>query len=129
MMIKRSGALFLAILYSITVIGFALNLHYCGQMLSSVKINATTKGCGMFTARAMKCCRDKQIEVKVKDAHQGAAFLFLAKSFVAIAPQQLFSYCNLPAGLSLQRTLIGPNQAKAPPGDTPFYLKNRAIRI
>jgi hypothetical protein len=36
-MIKKQGALLLALLYIITVAGFALNLHYCGDRVADVK--------------------------------------------------------------------------------------------
>lgn len=82
-MVKRTGAILLTMLYIVTVLGFALNFHICGDYVASVKIDAPAVNCGMDKANGkMKCCKDKQVEVKVKDAHQAEeATSFLAKVF------------------------------------------------
>ena len=81
-MVKRTGAILLTMLYTVTVLGFALNFHICGDYVASVKIDSPAVNCGMDKANGkMKCCKDKQVEVKVKDAHQAEATSFLAKVF------------------------------------------------
>jgi hypothetical protein len=73
-MLKRSVAILLVMLYVSTVSGFALNLHYCFNRLSSVRIDAPSKACTKSVAACkMKCCKDKHIDIKVKDAHQTGA--------------------------------------------------------
>lgn len=67
----------LTLLYLITVVGFALNLHYCFNHITAVNINTPVKDCGML-ARKMKCCHDKHFEVKVNDAHQAKAASLLS---------------------------------------------------
>jgi hypothetical protein len=70
-MIKKQGALLLALLYTITVAGFALNLHYCGSHVADVQINAPAKSCTTPMAKSkMNCCKDSKLDVKVKDDHQ-----------------------------------------------------------
>jgi hypothetical protein len=128
-MIKKSGAFLLAILYCITVTGFALNLHYCGQLLSSVNINAAAKNCGMHTAKAMKCCKDKTIEVKVKDAHQNAADSFFTKAKGFNIVKSTFLTTVSLDGPPVNNRALGLSFAKAPPGNIPPYLKNCTFRI
>src|ERR1700744_3247826 len=81
-MLKRSGALLLLVLYLVTGIGFAINLHYCGKLVTSVNIDASFTSCkkpGMM--QGMKCCRNKRIDIKIKDSHQGESHSFLSKIF------------------------------------------------
>jgi hypothetical protein len=80
-MLKRSGTLLLTTLYLVTALGFALNLHYCFNTLSSVKFDAPSKACSSHAAAKMKCCTDKLVDVKIKDAHQGEAASFLLKAY------------------------------------------------
>jgi len=116
------------LLYTVTVSGFALNLHYCGKLLTSVNIDATSNGCGMFEGK-MKCCKDKQIQIKVKDAHQAVFTSFVAKTFVVDIPRRLFG--NFIIGRPEQ---IGAKLANKAPPDIPLlavpvFLKNQSFRI
>jgi hypothetical protein len=90
-MLKRTGASLLALLYMVTVIGFALNFHYCFGYLSSVKINEPVKSRNFTATAKMKCCKDKHFEIKVKDAHQAEAQSFLAKVFAFESPALAFA--------------------------------------
>src|SRR6201991_94323 len=81
-MFKRSGAIILTILYVITAMGFALNLHYCGKTITAVKIDAPAKGCNAnMMSGKMKCCSEKHIDIKIKDSHVGEFPSFLGKLF------------------------------------------------
>jgi hypothetical protein len=126
-MLKKSGAILLVLLYTFTVSGFAINLHYCGKLLASVKISAPVESCtkGM---KKMKCCNDKQIQVKVKDAHQNASFNFIAKTFAFIVPKTFFSdYLpveNIPA-----KKLLAAASPHAPPDAVAVFVKNCTFRI
>ncbi|RYY20012.1 MAG: hypothetical protein EOP41_09370, partial [Sphingobacteriaceae bacterium] len=71
-MLKKSGLVLVALLYLITANGFAMNLHFCGESIASVKLNEAAKDCGMSS----KCCKNTHLEVKVKDAHQTAYTVF-----------------------------------------------------
>jgi len=128
-MLKKSGAFLLILLYAATVYGIALDFHYCGKLLTSVTVNSPSKSCGMFAESKMKCCKDKQIKIKVKDAHQAVFTSFVAKTFVVDIARPLFG-----------RFIIGrPEQIgvslsnKAPPDiplpSVPVFLKNQSFRI
>lgn len=113
------------LLYLVTASGFALNLHYCGTFITSVKIDEPAKKC---SAEAMRCCHDQHIEVKVKDAHQGQSVSYSAKLFAVNLPRVQFGYQSLPA----QQTLLVVCVQRGPPdtpGGTAVYIRNRVFRI
>ena len=128
-MIKRSGAIVLSVLYLVTAMGFALNLHFCCDQVTSVKINVPVKNGAMLSKCKSKCCSNKRLDIKVKDAHQGQSQLFLAKTFAPEAPRLLF------AGFSLntQQFLSGKFSYRGPPDpplpDISTFLKNCTFRI
>ncbi|MDB5155371.1 MAG: hypothetical protein JWR50_78 [Mucilaginibacter sp.] len=131
MMIKKYSALFLTKVYIITALGFALNLHYCGGVLAAVKIEGPAKTCKLSQITAKKCCKDKQIDVKVKDAHQGESPSIIAKLFG-------FELSKIPFGdyiLSAQQSLLEKLSTPAPPlppppsGKAAQYIKNCSLRI
>jgi hypothetical protein len=91
-MIKKQGALLLALLYIITVAGFALNLHYCGDHVADVQINAPAKACNApMTKSKMNCCKDSKLDVKVKDDHQKESTSFFSRLFVFEFPKFPFA--------------------------------------
>lgn len=129
-MLKRTGILLMTMLYVVTVFGFALNFHYCGNTVASVKIDSPAKACGTDATKMMKCCKDKQVDIKVKDAHQGEkSQSFLAKIFS-------FDFPALPFEdffLSAQRALIERFFDRGPPDEPQegiaTFLKNCTLRI
>lgn len=127
-MLKRSGASVLTLLYLVTVMGFALNMHFCGSYLVSVKINAPAKSCTPLVGK-MKCCHNKHFEIKIKDAHQGQRQTLQAKAFAFQLPA--FHFADFL--LNTQYSLSPESFAKAPP-DPPScninsFLKNCTFRI
>jgi hypothetical protein len=128
-MLKRSGATILAMLYLVTVTGFALSLHYCCSQLASVKINSPVKSANETVFSKNKCCADKRLEVKVKDVHQGESPSFFARIFAFELPK--FPFADF--FLSSQQALSFRVADRAPP-DQPFdnivtFLKNCTFRI
>ena len=128
-MIKKSGVLFLALLYTVTALGFALNFHYCFNQLYSVKIDSPASCVKGGETSKMKCCKNKHIEVKVKDAHQSGSSSFLSKLFV-------FDLPKLPLGdffFSAQKLLLEKLFDRGPPLRHPdgitLFLKNCIFRI
>ena len=128
-MFKRSGAIVLTLLYLVTVSGFALNLHYCGKLLTAVKIDAPAKACNNGMPGQMKCCKNKQIIIKIKDAHQSEAGSFLNKIFG-------FEVAKFPlASISLHAPSIITEAAfdRGPPepllNNTPVFIKNCTFLI
>ncbi|MBD1393867.1 HYC_CC_PP family protein [Mucilaginibacter glaciei] len=129
-MIKKSGVILLAVLYAITAAGFALNLHYCGNTVASVKINTPAKSCAQPMAKTkMNCCKDAKLDVKVKDDHQAEQNSFLAKVFALEIPKLPYEDMVFAA----QQALVERFFDRGPP-DIPFekisvYLKNCIFRI
>ena len=128
-MLKRSCALLLVMLYVVTASGFALNLHYCGKILASVKIDAPVKSCQPFAAEKMKCCKDKQIKVKVKDAHQNASPSILKSIFAIELPKTLFADYFLSAQQVLLEKLSDRGPPSSPIGKIAVFIKNCIFRI
>lgn len=119
----------LLLLYISTVSGFALNLHYCFNHLTSVQIDAPVKTCtNGFATGKMKCCQDKHIEVKVKDAHQAGSGSILSKIFNEDLPLILFGniFFTLPVNYITAVVYRGPADALHP---APVFLQNCAFRI
>lgn len=119
----------LLMLYVITVSGFALNLHYCFNELSSVKVDAPANACTrVLESSKMKCCKDKHIEIKVKDVHQNNSPLHWSKFFpVAALPLSLFVDFIPATPNPLRSTLAERGPPQSP--DIPVFLKNCTFRI
>jgi hypothetical protein len=116
------------ILYVVTVSGFALNLHYCFNRLSSVRVDAPANACvKALEVNKMKCCKYKHIEIKVKDAHQNGSPLFWSKFFPLALPLTAFAYFS-PA---IQNTPNAALPERGPPSapDVPLFLRHCIFRI
>jgi hypothetical protein len=128
-MLKKSGAIILAILYLVMATGFALNLHYCCSRLMSVNINSPAQGCKAATGKT-KCCSNKHLEIKIKDVHHGELTpSFLARIFAVELPR----VSPDPFFYTPQQSLESGLANRAPP-DKPFdgtvtFLKNCTFRI
>jgi hypothetical protein len=128
-MLKRTGASLLALLYMVTVIGFALNFHYCFGYVSSVKINAPVKSCNFGATTKMKCCKDKHFEVKVKDAHQAVSQSFLAKVFAFESSALAFADFSFSAQQAFLVNDFERGPPKPPSNEHVTFLKNCTFRI
>jgi len=130
-MMKRYSAMFMAKVYLITALGFALNLHFCGKVLAGVSIIGPTKACEVPMA-SKKCCKDKQVDVKIKDSHQAESPSIMMKLFG-------FQVSKIPFGdfvLSAQQALLDKLNATPPParysppsGKEAQYIKNCTLRL
>ena len=128
-MLKRSVAIVLVMLYLVTVSGFALNLHYCFNRLSSVNIDAPANACiKVLKISKMKCCKDAHVEVKVKDAHQVGTASFLAKVFALDLPKSLIAE-SMPAVQNIASENLSYRGPPLTPSDSPIFLKNCTFRI
>ena len=122
----------LAFLYTVTVAGFALNLHYCGNTIADVQLNAPAKSCAspmVMTKSKMNCCKDSKITVKVKDDHQKESTSFLSRLFVFDLPKfQLGDFL-----FSAQQAVLEKLFDRGPPdsatGNISTFLKNCVFRI
>lgn len=136
-MFKRTGALSLAILYTITVLGFALNLHFCGSKIAKVKLSAATtapvpeKKADMTCGMKMDCCKNHKVTVKVKDTHQQVEQTsFLAKIFSFEIPKLPFEDFIF----SAQKALLEKVFDRGPPENEPkskvaTFIQNCTLRI
>ncbi|MGI4020622.1 MAG: HYC_CC_PP family protein [Janthinobacterium lividum] len=111
------------LLYLITATGFAMNLHFCGKSIESVKINAPAKDCGMSS----KCCKDTHVEVKVKDVHQTAHTSFTGNILVSLVP--LLGYASFLEPLTIKLVSKAVSERGPPLVAVPVYLKNCTFRI
>ncbi len=127
-MLKRSGAFVLTLLYLVTVMGFALNLHFCGNYLAAVKIDAPVKSCSMLSGK-MKCCTSKHFVVKVKDAHQGQSQSFLSKTFVFDLARLPFNDSFLSVKQASSMKLFDRGPPDVSPCNISIFLKNCIFRI
>lgn len=113
----------------ITSTGFALNFHYCFDDVTSVTINKPASNCIMETAGKMKCCHDRHLEVKLKDAHQVKPETTLAKIIGFKCPVESFGYFTSTIRSTCVQYLCG----KDPPGilsdSKTLFKKNRVFRI
>jgi hypothetical protein len=123
-MFKKSGIILVVLLYLVTATGFALNLHFCGDSIESVKIDAPTKKCGMDS----KCCKNTYLEVKVKDAHQAEHASFTGKNLVSLVP--VFGYTSFHEPLTVKH-LVNTVPDRGPPllNTVPVFIKNCTFRI
>jgi len=122
-MFKKSGIILVVLLYLITATGFALNLHFCGSSIESVKIDAPTKKCGMDS----KCCKETHLEVKVKDAHQTAHASFTDKILVSFVP--VFSYASFHKPLVISHLSNLFTERGPPLNPVPVFIRNCVFRI
>lgn len=128
---KRAGILLMALLYTVTAMGVAVNFHYCFNQVASVKINGPVKRCTPLQAnKAMKCCKDKQLNIKVKDGHQAAANLvFSGGHFVADLPRATCFDLAGDLAFSIRHTFNYHGPPGLLNGQPPIYLTTRNFRI
>ncbi|WP_443945266.1 HYC_CC_PP family protein [Pedobacter sp. AW1-32] len=86
MKLRQKIALALAVFYTVSVIGVALSLHFCGGKLENVKLfsnEVTCKFCKDIPAQKKDdgCCKNTKVSLKVKDSHQSEAQIKLPKLF------------------------------------------------
>jgi hypothetical protein len=129
-MMKKTGVLLLVLMYAITSTGFALNLHYCGNHVADIKINAPAKSCVKPMAKSkMKCCKDAKLDVKVKDSHEAQKTSFTAKTVVFDVPRIILADFLLPAQQLILEKLFDRGPPDAPAEKTPTFIKNRNLKI
>lgn len=129
-MLKKSGALLLTMLYIITAIGFVLNLQYCGKIITDVKINAPLHGCIKSPMAAkMKCCTQKHIDIKIKDAHESGAASILAKLFTFVLPSSSLSHFSFIARPALAQKSFYASPPEPGQYSVAVFVKNCTFRI
>ena len=127
---KKSLALSLALLYTATVLGFALNFHYCFNQVSTIAINQPVKMCtSLKLVKTPACCRDKHVDIKVKDNHRVSASQFAAKNIAFQLPHSNYTGCFI----NKVNGLIIASYDRCPPPDLSsqptIFLSNHNFRI
>ena len=129
-MMKKGGALLLALLYVITAAGFALNLHYCGNTVADVKINAPAEACAQPMAKSkMDCCKDSKLDVKVKDDHQKESNSFVARLFAFDLPKFAIADFLLSSQQALLERFFDRGPPDVPESGIAVFIKNCIFRI
>jgi len=127
-MIKRIGISAIALLYLVTVSGFAVNVHYCFNHLFAVSINAPVKGCSAPGVK-MDCCKDTHLVVKVKDAHKGGSTTVFSKMSTVNLPATVFAANYYQAKPAYLAAILYKDLPDPPPGGIAVFLKNRMLRV
>jgi hypothetical protein len=130
-MVKKLGAFLLALLYVVTVAGFALNLHYCGNTVADVQINAPAKPCSTLSSGKGKtnCCKDSKLDVKVKDDHQKESTSFFSRFFAFDLPRFPLADFLFSSQQSVLETVFERGPPDIPEKQVPVFLKNCTFRI
>lgn len=75
----------LCALYLVSVIGIAMNMHFCSGKLSSIRFIETAKCPACAKAdkigNSHNCCKTTSVDVKVKDSHQAGFKIKLPENF------------------------------------------------
>lgn len=128
-MLKKTGITTLAIIYTFTVFGFALNFHFCGDDLYGVKFGSVADSCCPKEAPLgkMKCCKDSKVDIKVTDVHQTVSTSFLSKIFIIELPRIPFEnyFTKVPQVLIEQFPDRGPPLLEK----VAIYIKNGLFLI
>ncbi|MGV8877421.1 MAG: HYC_CC_PP family protein [Sphingobacteriaceae bacterium] len=123
-MLKKTGIITLAILYTFAVFGFALNFHFCGDDLYGVKVGSAAHSCcpKEVPLGKMKCCKDSKVDIKVTDLHQTESTSFLSRIFIIELPRISFQnyFSEVPQVLIEQFPDRGPPLLEK----VAIYIKN-----
>jgi hypothetical protein len=98
MKLKQKFALALCTFYVMSVIGIALSMHFCSGKLADVSLYANKTSCKYCKTEPIDkkddgCCKNTNVDVKVKDSHQVEAAVKLPKlfSFETFLPSHVVS--------------------------------------
>ncbi len=72
---KRILAIFLLLIYTTSVFGVTVHVHYCMKKFAGISLlqgaNEACKKCGMKNTKS-RCCKDEQKKILLKTDHQQA---------------------------------------------------------
>jgi hypothetical protein len=91
---KRITTVFLLLLYVTTTFGFSLQLHWCGQKISSVNLIFSEKHSCTCGTKEMKpsCCKNSVEYFKVKTDHQNSAISSITNTVTDLSLNQQCNY-------------------------------------
>jgi len=125
---KKTLAILLCFVYLLPASGLWLNLHFCGEALTSVSLFAEASDCCCEqTKKEADCCRNKALSYEVKeyvsDAAKAGAFKLSADGAVCTLQHPGYSITRTTCFTPAAQTYI---QARPKP---PLYLLNSVFRI
>ena len=124
---KKLITAIIAVLYLTITSGVVLDMHYCMNKLSSVKVQYHLDDvCGKCGMKAKDgCCKDELKLVKLSGEHK---YVLSDFSFAFTAPvTETYVFPGINILPVQQQFTLGAN---GPPlSDVPLYLKNRVFRI
>ena len=126
---KKYAAIFLFFIYTLSVIGLAVNKFYCCGKLKSVSVVANPAHIKAETEnKKTGCCKNEKTTFQVKDSHVSSAKLTVDAKFYPIIPATFLSVV-LPNLFSEHNEVAF--YIKGPPNspDTPSYILNCTYRI
>jgi len=127
---RKTGVIFLSVLYFLVATGITMNLHYCGGKLKDISFFQTKEdGCCGNKKKSKGCCKEKTLVYKVKSIHKTVAKTTIPNTSVKhfLANYVVLDFtCDKPS-IKLYALL----DCNAPPflDPEPVYLLNRNFRI
>jgi hypothetical protein len=87
--LKKCTGLFLAFLLLVSNIGFAFDVHYCGDKIASVSLNTAAsaspeKKCCGSSEKKSSCCKDKVVRFEKKSDNATLKIFFFQLDFPAV---------------------------------------------
>ncbi len=128
---KRIAVLAFSLLYLSTTVGFALNLHFCGNHLATIQLNSPLKKtcCKKETkSKPDKCCKDRHVKVKVSDQQQALSDFKIPPATsldLFLFSNQLLAFNAITDVKSITPTYRGPPDLTT----VPLIVKNCVFRI
>lgn len=119
MRFRKQICLFLAFSLLVSNIGFALNVHYCGDEIASISLksyaNPEKRCCGATAEKKSSCCKDKVILVEKKS--DNATIKYFSFQFDYNFRIEDFQAFNFTSPASFNKTAVNAYycDAHAPP--------------
>ncbi|HXI00026.1 MAG TPA: hypothetical protein VNI52_07135 [Sphingobacteriaceae bacterium] len=125
---KKIAVILLLSIYSISVMGIAVNKFYCCGKFSSVSLLENSKFNSLEKNSKPGCCKTTKTSFKVKDSHVTSSGKSLDVTEFALLPN-LFSCSDLLQPVVQNKVTAFDSQA--PPGSSanPIYILNCTYRI
>ncbi len=125
---KRTFAIFFAVLYFYSASGICINLHYCGGKVESISLFQTDEEGCCPDEEKMNCCKERTAFVKIEDSQVNASSLQVPASKCIVSDNLLAAtFTQLLSAIQTTNLVykdVPPDSYKAPP-----YLKNRVLLI
>lgn len=123
MKLRKRLTIGLCAFYLMSIIGIALNMHFCGGTLSKVSFTETVKcnSCKKSEKKGQEsdCCKNTSIDAKIKDSHKAEVNLKLAQLF---STELFLGPVFTPASGYASSNLSSHAVNKAPPLSTKLSL-------